>query len=859
TPAAPIPCPEHPPRPAAVGPSAWEATQPLDKGPLPFVPARKGSLHTEAGRDDDEVTHSVVVASGSVRSDAITAPATNDQASATPAILPSQIAHTCFVPFNDQQAALDVLATCDRVIETEDANSPQTLEATLNQENFSTQAERQALRSVSVETTDVGASPDAGESSSETALSFSHEEDRLIRRWREKEGCCWAEIGLRLPHRSQQEVTDRYYDMIVGSASKTRPTKLHDPEHRPGLRYSDAESDRMLAMHEQGLSFEQMAELMPGRSSTSLQNHFFGTLLTAKKIRHLRSESVISRSGPANAPLLRQVLGNSVRRMSFGEAGLSMSGYTQFSIEPPRVRKVVSPTDLDPQYLRYGQSKRLLESTFPSSPPDRVAVKQEVIDLTMDNGHVELPPSLPLPSHNQAMPSQPAPQHQPAMQPPPPVAPRTERITTPEPPSTRSPTADAPDRTLIQTPSPHFHASGTAYQHDSNSTPPAHSSVQHTSPLQRTLAYETPARFGYGSMPYFVAPTAPMVTPSIQHSGLLRSASPVRMETHVAEPKAPKTANRPPKPRNVESKRLRQDGAAQKPKRKRKTQVVKSATASIPDVEGSEEEPAALTEDDTDSGHEISAERSHKRGRKARSDRGRSEDEWTPANESHEVITASRRDEITNIDSDLIVNDALLQPRKRLRTSQQPSPSLLDAAKSDDMDELAREGPGPRVATVMHHTPPASTASPLSSDPLQKPGLEPGLSGRDNNAVVVPAQPVSSQSMSSLLSDSFARLKSSRHSFPFARLREPSVASGRRRSLTPGGAACKAGKAIRATTPRFEPLRRTSGELLQLRGSEYSNRGDGSRPDSGPSAKGRRAITASRAKIVSSHDDDDLA
>ncbi|OQO00329.1 hypothetical protein B0A48_13676 [Cryoendolithus antarcticus] len=768
TPAAPIPRPEHPPRPAAVGSSAWEATQPLDKGPLPFVPARKGSLHTEAGDDDDEVTHPVNVAPGSARSDAVTAPATNDHASAIPAILPSQIAHTCFVPLNDQQADLNVPATCNRVIETEDANFPQTLEATLDQENFSTQSERQALRSVSVESSEVGVSPEAGQSSSEAALSFSHEEDRLIRRWREKEGCCWAEIGLRLPHRSQQEVTDRYYDMIVGSASKTRLPKLHDPEHRPGLRYSDAESDQMLAMHEQGLSFEQMAEVMPGRSSTSLQNHFFGTLLTAKKIRHLRSEPVISRSGPANAPLLRQALGNSVRRMSFGEAGLSVSGYTQFSIEPPRFRKAVSPTDLDPQYLRYGQSKRLVESAFPSSPPDRVAVKQEVIDLTMDNGQLELPPSLPLPSHNPAMSSQSAPQHQPAMQPPPQVARRTERITTPEPPSTRSPTADAPDRTLIQTPSPHFHASGTAYPHDGNSTPPTQSSVQHTSPLQRTLAYETPARFGYGSMPYFVAPTAPMVPPTIEHSGLLRSPSPVRMDTHVAEPKASKTANRQLKPRNGEPKRLRQNGAVQKPKPKRKTQAVKTATAFVPDVEGSEEEPAALTEEDTDSGHDISAGRSRKRGRKARSDRGRSEDEWTPANESHEVNTASERDKITNIDSDVIVNDAPFQPRKRLHTSQQPSPSLLDAADSDDMDELAGEGLGPRVATVMHPTPPASTASPLSSDPLQKPGLEPGLSGRDNNAVVVPALPVSSQSTSSLLSDSFARLKSSRHSSPFA-------------------------------------------------------------------------------------------
>nr|OQO16698.1 hypothetical protein B0A51_17243 [Rachicladosporium sp. CCFEE 5018] len=433
TPAAPIPRPEHPPRPAAVGSGAWEATQPLDKGSLPFVPARKGSLHIEAGDDDDEVTHPVNVASGSLRSNAITAPSTNHQASAIPAILPSQIAHTCFVPFGDQQADLAVAAICDRVTETEGATTPPTLKVLMDPESLSPPADCQALRSASVESSEVGASPEAGESPSEAALSFSHEEDRLIRRWREKEGCCWAEIGLRLPHRSQQEVTDRYYDMIVGSASKTRPTKLHDPEHRPGLRYSDAESNRMLAMHEQGLSFQQMAELMPGRSSTSLQNHFFGTLLTAKKIRHLRSEPITSRSGPANAPLLRQALDNSVRRMSSGEAGLSMSGYTQFSIEPPRVRKAVSPTNLDPQHLGHDQAKSLLESAFPSSPPGRVAVKQEVIDLTMDNSHVELVPSLPVSHHSQAKSSQSAPQHRLAMQPPPPVAPRTERIITPEP------------------------------------------------------------------------------------------------------------------------------------------------------------------------------------------------------------------------------------------------------------------------------------------------------------------------------------------------------------------------------------------------------------------------------------------
>ncbi|KAK6429895.1 hypothetical protein LTR95_013955 [Oleoguttula sp. CCFEE 5521] len=854
TPATLIPRPEHPPRPAAVGPSAWEATQPLDKGPLPFVPARKGSLHVEVG-DDDDATHALNGAPGSARLDAIKAPATNDQAPAIASILPSQIAHTRFVPFDHQQAVPDLPTTYDRMSETGHAIATTTLKALVDSENLSAQTECQALRSESVESSGLDASPDAGGASSEAALSFSHEEDRLIRRWREKEGCCWAEIGLRLPHRTQHEVTDRYYDMIVGGSTKTRPVKLHDPENRPGLRYSDAESDRMLAMHEQGLSFEQMAELMPGRSSTSLQNHFFGTLLTAKKIRHLRSEPVFSRSGPANAPLLRQALGNSVRRMSFGEAGLSMSGYTQFSIEPPRVRKAVSPTDLNPQRLEHGKARHLLEGTYPSSPPGRVAVKQEVIDLTLDDNRVEQIATLAPLSRLQRVSVQLHTQHLAAMQPPPPRAPRTERVTTPEPPLLCPPAAEAPDLTVIQTPSPHSHASSTAYPHDINSTPPTHSSVQHTSPLERTLAYETPARFGHGSMPYFVAPVALMVTPSIEYNSILPSASPIAINTRAAESAASKTANRQPKPRNGASQRLRQGGAMQKPKRKRETQAAKTTATLVPDVEASEEEPAALTEEETDSGHDIPVEQPRKRGRKARSDRGRSEDEWTPADEA---ITALRPDKTTTIDSD-VLDEVPLQSRKRLRTSQQPSPPLLDAVDSDDMDELAGEGPGPRVATVMHPTPPASTASLLSSDPLHKPGLEPGSSGRDNNAVVVPARPTSNQSSSSLLSGSFARLKSDRHSFPFARLRELSVASGRRRSLTPGGAAHGVDNAIRATTPRFEPLRRSGGELLRLSGSGRSNRGKGSRRGSGALSEGRRAITARRVENVSSYDDDELA
>jgi hypothetical protein len=44
TPAFPIPPLSHPPRPLEVGPSAWTATQPTSKGPLPFKPARRSLI-----------------------------------------------------------------------------------------------------------------------------------------------------------------------------------------------------------------------------------------------------------------------------------------------------------------------------------------------------------------------------------------------------------------------------------------------------------------------------------------------------------------------------------------------------------------------------------------------------------------------------------------------------------------------------------------------------------------------------------------------------------------------------------------------------------------------------------------------
>jgi len=44
TPLFPIPTLSHPPRPLEVGPSAWTATQPTSKGPLPFKPARRSLI-----------------------------------------------------------------------------------------------------------------------------------------------------------------------------------------------------------------------------------------------------------------------------------------------------------------------------------------------------------------------------------------------------------------------------------------------------------------------------------------------------------------------------------------------------------------------------------------------------------------------------------------------------------------------------------------------------------------------------------------------------------------------------------------------------------------------------------------------
>ncbi|KAL1583813.1 hypothetical protein WHR41_07182 [Cladosporium halotolerans] len=318
TPAGPIYPRSHPLNPAQVGPSAWNTTQPSSKGPLPFQPARKGPRPIQPmppwpGPRDPFTTRQI--------------PA--NEIFANKAIKPT--------PPRRNQSAENVLKakqrrTVHQAQRTQDAppvspnppgaksstDAPSEEDGTVN-EVLHTTANKEACAST---TESQKVSTNDSDQAETLTLAFTPEQDKFIKKAREKERMSWAEIAARLPSSNQhtsQSVTDRYYDVIVGKAASAKveaDNMKSDPDSKFRQRYTDEESEKVALFKGQGMSWEEMAKHLPGRTPGSVQNHYYGSILGSNKQKRVLPAHIAEKTSRWSVPLLRKALKNSTRGAS---------------------------------------------------------------------------------------------------------------------------------------------------------------------------------------------------------------------------------------------------------------------------------------------------------------------------------------------------------------------------------------------------------------------------------------------------------------------------------------------------------------------------------------------------------------
>lgn len=594
TPAAPISSMEEPPRPAEVGPSAWSATQPASKGPLPFQPARKAPVPIASAPKwpvppDPFVTKPIAVSTvmGPKKpgrpmpqtSATVLELVAKMSAKSGIQVWPSQAAHSVLIPGyhvgavvskkSSAPARTTILST---PVDTQPSANKQRPSATnlrhaaadklddpmVHSGPFYTPVEDvlapPGMCTIGTSTTEdkktmikaserpVLSSP--GASMLPGPNGFSADDDRAIRKWREKDGLCWSDIAERLPGRTQQTVTDRYYDVIIGKQAESKAALLaarYDPNSLHGTRYTDEESEKVLILRDQGLNWQEMAEQMPGRTPVSIQNHFYGALMGPKRGKAAQAESTPAKpSQPtqprAGTPLLKQALNNQTKRASLGARAptVAQDKLAQYGMTPPPGKRalapappmsIVRPPQLPPRpKIRRPRDQKLQSGAKPAPKPS--AQKSSTpVDLTRDHrpSPTAQPASLPTLQQQSRSPSTPnhaseamidpmIKSHEPSasffMEPASPLPPNDDmpqppfpRQTTPVDASRRSRSVDFAPPSYPETPL--------------RSGPYGNPYYREATPNANPV-YETPARGGYQSMPYFVAPTAVMVTPSIE-------------------------------------------------------------------------------------------------------------------------------------------------------------------------------------------------------------------------------------------------------------------------------------------------------------------------------------------------------
>jgi hypothetical protein len=275
-----------PPRPLEVGPSAWAITQPASKGPIPFVPARKGLAPIRpksAARELQDPFISRAAPTGA------------------PTLSPDNGAH------NDSGATPSIQEQLPRAAESSRGQNNATPEATKN----------------AVQWSDGLPLPES---------RFTPEQDRFIKNARENRNLTWAAITEALPGDTQHTasaITHRYYDFLLGRNVATSAQEPHgaanarepdDEQKQVSTRgrkhYSEEESDLIFQYKEQKMSWDEIAVQIPGRSPRSIQNHHFYRSTKGEREQTPSNASKQVRVRRSLKPLLRQALKNSTRRNS---------------------------------------------------------------------------------------------------------------------------------------------------------------------------------------------------------------------------------------------------------------------------------------------------------------------------------------------------------------------------------------------------------------------------------------------------------------------------------------------------------------------------------------------------------------
>ena len=291
-----------PPRPSEVGPSAWAITQPASKGPLPFQPARKGLVPIHPKSASRELHDPFI--STSTTSGGSTTPRVHDVYDTT--------GQTRTVPKPHPRSA-----------------KPPKRNNALGMANQHSAWQEPVADAI----------PRPQELSA-PATRFTSEQDKFIKRAREKRRLSWAEIAETLPgdaRHTASGIMHRYYDFLLGKRSTPKTLKSREARAsgNGGMPCSEEENSQVSRYMQQGMFSSEMADKMPDRPSVVSKNltHDLGS-----KVTH---QHVASQQQHHSKPLLRRAIKNLTRRNS-DVANMSMLAEHHVQ-RPPQ-----SPLEHDP-------------------------------------------------------------------------------------------------------------------------------------------------------------------------------------------------------------------------------------------------------------------------------------------------------------------------------------------------------------------------------------------------------------------------------------------------------------------------------------------------------------------------------
>jgi hypothetical protein len=265
TPSFPIPPLSHPPRPLEVGPSAWTATQPTSKGPLPFKPARRSLIP----------------------------------------LVPRGPPYSMADPFVSNRNFFG------------DSQTFRTDDGTSNTEHRPRRGAKDRARANLKDLYE--AFPTADESMPADS-SFQSREERMA---------STVAVPPDFPARDSGGLHAEDSDQAPSSAVKARAhTTSTTPEAKRRVPYTEEQSKLIKRLKEQGLSYSNIAAQIPGRTPISIQNHYYYTYTSTVSTSKAQSSKTTAKRTPSLPPLLRQALDNSTSRSSTGADAEPLAIYT---------------------------------------------------------------------------------------------------------------------------------------------------------------------------------------------------------------------------------------------------------------------------------------------------------------------------------------------------------------------------------------------------------------------------------------------------------------------------------------------------------------------------------------------------